>query len=112
MIGRHNYRTAMGHVLPGPMVPGRSVATLVPPLRLVADGYESENRREKRFRLARLLQRCPPGGHLVCGDLAGLPGPRFETGDERYAWLNWIQAVGKGTVNEDLSVDYEWYEVR
>lgn len=27
-------------------------------------------------------------------------------------WLNRIQAVGKGTVNEDLSVDYEWYEVR
>jgi Protein of unknown function (DUF3237) len=38
--------------------------------------------------------------------------PRFETGDERYAWLNRIQAVGKGTVNEDLTVDYEWYEVR
>jgi hypothetical protein len=36
--------------------------------------------------------------------------PRFETGDERYAWLNRIQAVGKGTLNEDLSVDYEWYE--
>ena len=38
--------------------------------------------------------------------------PRFETGDERYAWLNRIQAVGMGTLNEDLSVDYEWYEVR
>jgi hypothetical protein len=23
-----------------------------------------------------------------------------------------IQAVGKGTINEDLSVDYEWYEIR
>ena len=38
--------------------------------------------------------------------------PRFETGNERYAWLNRIQAVGKGAINEDLSVDYEWYEVR
>jgi Protein of unknown function (DUF3237) len=38
--------------------------------------------------------------------------PRFETGDERYAWLNRVQAVGKGTINEDLSVDYDWYEVR
>jgi hypothetical protein len=38
--------------------------------------------------------------------------PRFETGDERYAWLNRIQAVGKGTVHEDLSLDYEWYEIR
>jgi len=38
--------------------------------------------------------------------------PRFETGDERYAWLNRIQAIGKGIVHEDLSLDYEWYEVR
>ena len=38
--------------------------------------------------------------------------PRFETGDQRYGWLNRIQAVGKGIVNEDLSLDYEWYEVR
>jgi hypothetical protein len=38
--------------------------------------------------------------------------PRFETGDERYAWLNRIQAVGKGTAHEDLSIDYEWHEVR
>jgi Protein of unknown function (DUF3237) len=38
--------------------------------------------------------------------------PRFETGDERYAWLNRIQAVGKGVLYEDLLLDYEWYEVR
>jgi hypothetical protein len=38
--------------------------------------------------------------------------PRFETCDERYAWLNRIQAVGKGVVHEDLSLDYEWYEAR
>jgi Protein of unknown function (DUF3237) len=38
--------------------------------------------------------------------------PRFETCDERYLWLNRIQAIGKGTVHEDLSLDYEWYEVR
>jgi hypothetical protein len=37
--------------------------------------------------------------------------PRFETCDERYAWLNRIQAVGKGIVREDFSLDYEWYEV-
>lgn len=38
--------------------------------------------------------------------------PRFETGDERYFWLNRIQAVGKGVVHEDLSLDYAWYELR
>jgi uncharacterized protein DUF3237 len=37
--------------------------------------------------------------------------PRFETGDERYAWLNKIQAVGKGTLSGNV-VTYEWYEVR
>jgi hypothetical protein len=26
--------------------------------------------------------------------------------------LNRIQAVGKGTVHEDLSLDSEWYEIR
>jgi hypothetical protein len=38
--------------------------------------------------------------------------PRFETGDERYSWLNRIQAIGKGSLNADLSLDYEWYEAR
>jgi len=39
--------------------------------------------------------------------------PLFDTGDERYAWLNLIQAVAKGTVNEDLTVlTYEMYELR
>jgi len=38
--------------------------------------------------------------------------PRFETGDKRYGWLNRIQAVGKGIFSEDLSLDFEWYEVR
>jgi len=39
--------------------------------------------------------------------------PRFETGDSRYAWLNKLQAVGKGVAPEDLSrIDYEIYELR
>ena len=37
--------------------------------------------------------------------------PRFETGDPRYAWLNLVQAVGKGQFN-GLALHYEWYEVR
>lgn len=42
----------------------------------------------------------------------GYVAPRFETSDQRYAWLNRIQAVGKGTLHENFSLDYEWYEVR
>lgn len=37
--------------------------------------------------------------------------PLFETGDERYEWLNTIQAVGKGQL-EGARLRYEWYEVR
>jgi hypothetical protein len=36
--------------------------------------------------------------------------PVFETGDERYQWLNFVQAVGVGNLQgEDLH--YDWYEV-
>ena len=37
--------------------------------------------------------------------------PVFETGDERYAWLNSILAVGKGDMVGNV-ITYEWYEVR
>lgn len=39
--------------------------------------------------------------------------PLFETGDERYAWLNRIQAVGKGRLEENNTlVVYDLYELR
>jgi hypothetical protein len=37
--------------------------------------------------------------------------PRFETGDERYAWLNRVQAVGKGGLERN-TVTHDWYEIR
>lgn len=55
------------------------------------------------------------GGRM---DLADGPGgaplyvaPRFETGDARYAWLNLVQAVAKGTL-DGSSLTYEVAEVR
>jgi hypothetical protein len=36
--------------------------------------------------------------------------PRFETGDERYAWINKIQAVAKGVVSRGV-LRYELYEM-
>lgn len=39
--------------------------------------------------------------------------PLYETGDERYAWLNTIQAVAKGVLSENSTVlTYEICEVR
>jgi hypothetical protein len=37
--------------------------------------------------------------------------PRFETGDDRYAWLNRVQAVAKGTT-DGATLTYEVYELR
>ena len=37
--------------------------------------------------------------------------PNFETSDPRYAWLNTVQAVGKGST-EGSSLHYDWFEVR
>lgn len=37
--------------------------------------------------------------------------PTFETSDERYLWLNAVQAVGKGRLTDD-GIVYEIYEVR
>lgn len=39
--------------------------------------------------------------------------PLFDTGDERYAWINAIQAIAKGEITEDGTLlTYEMYEVR
>lgn len=38
--------------------------------------------------------------------------PLFHTGDERYAWLNRIQAVSKGTFEDQQTLVYEIYELR
>lgn len=37
--------------------------------------------------------------------------PRFETGDERYAWLNKIQAVMKGRSDGRTLIAYRMYEL-
>ncbi|MCW1428325.1 DUF3237 domain-containing protein [Novosphingobium sp. JCM 18896] len=59
------------------------------------------------------------GGRLNLADRAnGLHAyvaPVFETGDERYAWLNAVQAVGKGKLipgPDGTRIEYEFYEVR
>jgi hypothetical protein len=42
----------------------------------------------------------------------GYSTPRFETGDERYRWLNHIVAVGRGQFDaQAMTVAYEMYEL-
>lgn len=38
--------------------------------------------------------------------------PRFETGDERYAWLNFVQLVAKGAALPPSRLGYRLYELR
>ncbi|TWP52271.1 DUF3237 domain-containing protein [Lentzea tibetensis] len=51
-------------------------------------------------------------------DVSGGPGsspmyaaPLFETGDDRYRWLNKVQAVAKGRL-DGMTLTYELFEVR
>jgi uncharacterized protein DUF3237 len=37
--------------------------------------------------------------------------PLYDTGDERYLWLNSVQAIAKGTT-DGTNLEYEIYEVR
>ena len=46
----------------------------------------------------------------VDGVMRAKGAPLFETGDERYAWLNSVQAIGLGSA-EAGGVDYEVYAV-
>jgi hypothetical protein len=50
-------------------------------------------------------------GRLHVDTLTVFTSPLFETADERYAWLNRIQAVAKGNVN-GTAVVYDIHEVR
>jgi hypothetical protein len=46
----------------------------------------------------------------VDGVMRAKGAPLFETGDERYAWLNSVQAIGLGSADAG-GVDYEVYAV-
>lgn len=50
--------------------------------------------------------------HVASGpDAPVYATPRFETGDERYAWLNQVQAVGKGAISGS-TLTYDLFELR
>ena len=51
------------------------------------------------------------GGQADMANGLIVTAPTFQTGDERYAWLNWIQAVGAGSLGEDGVLTYSLYEV-
>ena len=50
-------------------------------------------------------------GAIDFGDTYFFTTPRFETGDERYAWLNKIVAVGQGRMLPN-AVEYRVFEVQ
>jgi hypothetical protein len=51
-------------------------------------------------------------GRLLFDTMAVYAAPLFHTGDERYLWLNRIQAVARGTFQPDGTLVYEMYELR
>ena len=59
---------------------------------------------------ARILVTYSGIGIVVDGQLKARCAPLFETGDERYAWLNNVQAVGIGGL-DGTAVVYDIYEL-
>ena len=51
-------------------------------------------------------------GRLQFDTMTVYAAPQFQTGDERYLWINRIQAVAKGKFNELGQLVYEMYEMR
>lgn len=51
-------------------------------------------------------------GRLQFDTLTVYAAPLFHTGDDRYAWLNRIQAVSKGAFQPDGTLIYEIFELR
>jgi hypothetical protein len=51
-------------------------------------------------------------GRLQFDTMTVYTAPLFNTGDERYAWMNRIQAVSKGTFQPDGTLVYEMFELR
>ncbi len=51
-------------------------------------------------------------GRLLLDTMTVYAAPLFHTGDERYAWLNRIQAVSKGAFQPDGTLVYQIFEVR
>lgn len=51
-------------------------------------------------------------GRLDFGTMTANATPLFHTGDERYAWINRIQAVAKGTFTAPGTLVYEMFELR
>lgn len=50
------------------------------------------------------------GRTRIGGDGTIYVAPLFETADERYAWLNALQAIGTGRL-EGTNLHYDWFEV-
>ena len=51
-------------------------------------------------------------GRLQFDTMTVYAAPLFHTGDERYLWMNRIQAAAKGTFQPDGTLVYEMYELR
>lgn len=51
-------------------------------------------------------------GRLLFDTMTAYATPLFHTGDERYLWLNRIQAVAKGHFEDASTLVYEMHELR
>jgi Protein of unknown function (DUF3237) len=114
--GRFSGERLSGHVLPGgadwQLVRADGVADLDARYTLeTSDGALIYVRnRGYRHGPAEVLKRLAAGERVDPGLYYMRTTPRFETGDERYAWLNRIICVASGARRRD-AVDLDVFEV-
>ncbi len=81
-------------------------------LRISPEGYGTLDVKITMETYDGALVHATYSGRLQFDTMAVYATPLFHTGDERYGWLNRIQAVAKGAFQPDGTLVYEMYELR
>ena len=102
-----------GAVLVGERVNGRMKGNAAADwLRLSPEGYGTLDVKITYETHDGALIHATYSGRLQFDTMSVYAAPLFHTGDERYAWINRIQGVAKGTFTAPDTLVYEMYELR
>lgn len=102
-----------GAVLEGERINGRMKGNAAADwLRLSPEGYGTLDVKITYETHDGALIHATYSGRLQFDTMSVYAAPLFHTGDERYAWINRIQGVAKGTFTAPDTLVYEMYELR
>lgn len=101
-----------GAVLEGERVNGRMKGNAAADwLRVSPEGYGTLDVKITYETHDGALIHATYNGRLLFDTMTVYAAPLFHTGDQRYLWLNRVQAVAKGSFQPDGALVYEMYEL-